>query len=443
VRPHLRPVLRTGLLFSFCSAIAIGQTLSSFACSPSVPAGSVATCTVSLSAKAPLAGVAVAIRTTGTGLVFPASITVPVYSYSVKFNVSTTTSTPVQTSIMSAIAGSVTKTAPLSITAAGSYSISQLACSPSELIPGGSAKCTVTLSAAAPAEGMVVGLSSNNATVVWVPSSVLIRSGSPLVEFTATASMQISTLQNVKLTATIPTHTRELLVTVDPTPSFHLSGNTAEITSATNGAYVYPTVNPPAWRGTLTERGSGSVSFVPVVGTSGVNFSNGGAQNTNASFINFAGAGFGDLFDADGEISFSLKSAYSFAERKALPPPVFSYVFDVYDSTVPHFHFLSYVSSGRLAFTYSTRGVTFAYTVPAGQEDALFGRGVVANVRITWTSTSNALYINDKLVSKAPFTPRLPTWSSLSALTIGSRSIRYNGGGYYSSVDAIADFKVR
>jgi hypothetical protein len=311
------------------------------------------------------------------------------------------------------------------------------------LSPGSSAKCIASLPVAAPTGGIVVGLSSSNATLLWVPSSALIQFGSSLVEFTATTSPQISTPQQVTLTATIPTDKETLVVKIDPTPLFHLQGNTTEITSASNGAAVYPTTAPPAWRGALTERGSGSLSFVPTVGSSGVNFSQGGAQNVNAAFINFTGDGFGGLFDTDGEISFSLRSAYSFAERKVLPAPAYSFAFEVYDNTVPHFHFMSYVSSGQLAFGYSTRGVSAFYIVPVGQEDVLFGRGVVANVRITWTSTTSSLYINNKLVRTATFAPKVPVWSSISALTIGARSTRFATGGYYSSVDAIADFKVR
>jgi hypothetical protein len=443
VRPQLRQVLKAGFLFSFCSAVAICQSLSSFTCSPSVPAGSTAVCTVSLTVKAPTTGFPVAIRSTGTGLSFPATVTVPIYAYSAQFNVLTTTATPAQTAVMSATAASITKTAPLAVTAPGSYSISQLTCTPATLIPGSSAKCIAALSAAAPTGGIVVGLSSSNATLLWVPSSALIPAGSPLVEFTATTSMQISTVQQVTLTATIPTDNRTLTVKIDPTPLFHLDGSTTEITSATNGAAVYPTTAPPAWRGTLTERGSGSLSFVPTIGSSGVSFREGGAQNANAAFINFTGDAFGGLFDADGEISFSLKSAYSFAERKALPAPAYSFAFEVFDNTAAQFHFMSYVSSGQLAFGYSTRGVSAFYVVPVGKEDALFGRGVVANVRIVWAGNTSALYINNQLVRTATFTPRVASWSSVSALTIGSRSTRFASGGYYSSVDAIADFKVR
>jgi hypothetical protein len=83
------------------------------------------------------------------------------------------------------------------------------------------------------------------------------------------------------------------------------------------------------------------------------------------------------------------------------------------------------------------------YTVPAGQEDALFGRDVVANVRITWMGTTSRLFINEKLVATTSGYAKAANWSSLSALTIGARSIRYAGGGYYASDDAIANFRIR
>lgn len=435
--------LHFGALLAFCTVAANAQSLASLSCSPSVPAGSSGTCTITLTAKAPASGVPVAIRVAGTGLSVPSLVTVPIYSYSATFRVVTTTSTPVQTAYITATVGTIAKTASLAVTAAGAYTISSLSCTPAKLIPGAAAKCAITLGSAAPTGGLPVTLTSSRPSTLSVPASVTVAAGGNVAQFTATASTQVNVIETVTLTAAIPSHQKTLAVVVDPTALFHLSGTTAEMIGLANGTPVYPTTAPASWRGTVNVRGSGYVSFAPGADLKGLSFRQGGAQNVNTAFINFTGDGFANLFDADGEISFTLKSAYTFAERKALPAPNFRFAFEVFDASVPHFHFMSYVSNGQLMFGYSTRGVSAFYTLPVGREDALFGRDVAMKVRIMWTANTSTLYINDQLVRTATFSPKVATWSSLSALTIGARNVRYNTGGFHASEDAISDFKIR
>jgi hypothetical protein len=83
------------------------------------------------------------------------------------------------------------------------------------------------------------------------------------------------------------------------------------------------------------------------------------------------------------------------------------------------------------------------YTVPSGKEDLLFGKDVVANIRITWASNSFSLYINGTLAQTNTPWPKIASWTSLSALTVGSRSARTLNGGYSASDDIIANFMIR
>jgi hypothetical protein len=76
--------------------------------------------------------------------------------------------------------------------------------------------------------------------------------------------------------------------------------------------------------------------------------------------------------------------------------------------------------------------------VPAGQEDTLYGAGVVLNVKMTWTPTSATLYLNGKAVTTISFVRVFPNWTSRSVFTIGSAV-----GGYYAADDALAQLKVR
>lgn len=451
--PWLALSFRLCVLPVVFTAGAMGQSLSSFTCTTPVPAGSAATCTVTLSASAPRAGVSVAIKspTTLGGLSFPSSVLVSMYARSVKFNVLTTASTPKQNAVMSATVGSITRTAPLSVGATGTYSISSSsACSPSPVIPGGSAVCSISLNAAAPVGGMVVSLTSSAATILPVPASVTIPAGAQVVYFPTTASRQLpdeTNVLNVILTAKIPTDSQAITVPIDPRPLFELKGNEAEVKrfdveNDTDGARVYASTAPSTWVGTLNVRNAGDVAFSTVTSANGLAnglaFKQGGAQNTNTAFVDFSGSGFANVFDAEGELNFALKSVHSFAQRKALPSSAIRFAFDVSDATLSRFHFMSYVVSGRLAFTYSARGVTGVYTVPAGQEDVLFGAGKVIRVRTTWTSAGAKLYINDNLVAQTAGVPIVFNWSSLSSVTIGSAR-----GGAYASDDAIADFKIR
>ena len=55
----------------------------------------------------------------------------------------------------------------------------------------------------------------------------------------------------------------------------------------------------------------------------------------------------------------------------------------------------------------------------------IFGKDVVAKIRLKWTSSSFSLYVNDVLVqTNSVSRPTAPNWSSLWLLTIGSRSTR-------------------
>jgi hypothetical protein len=263
-------------------------------------------------------------------------------------------------------------------------------------------------------------------------------------KFTATASNLATAVQNVTMTAAMQGSSRGTTVTLDPTPKFYLKGNNVELSLLTNGAAVTPSVTPAGCPGMLTVRGLGYVSFDPTVGTSGFDIHQNGAQNTNTAFLNFPGGVCGQLFDKSSEISFSLKSAHSFAERKLLPAPNARGIFEVYDYSGSMYVFsTSTTSAGALIFSFGAGGNSTIYRVPAGQEDVVFGRGVVAKIKIKWSPTSFSLYINGVLAQTNSATARSGNWSSNSAFTVGSRSVRLGGGGYYASDDTIAELVVR
>jgi hypothetical protein len=228
-----------------------------------------------------------------------------------------------------------------------------------------------------------------------------------------------------------------------PLPVFYLHGNTREIIGTANGSAVSPTIKPSGFGGTLTVRGSGYMTFDAVQGSDGLCFYAGGQQSANTSFINFLGRQLGSVFNRAGQISFTIQSAYSFVERSGLPTPNDRYVFDVYDKFAEQYHFRVYTSGGRLIFAYSTDGSPVStYTVPAGQEDATFGKGVVASIRIAWTNTSNKLFVNEQVVNTVTYSGTNPNWNTQSSLTIGAQGARGGTTGAFSFDDALAEFQV-
>jgi hypothetical protein len=76
---------------------------------------------------------------------------------------------------------------------------------------------TVTLSGAAPAGGIVVGLTSSNTEVVKVPATLTIAGGSSAASFTIDTST-VSTTASANITASYASVTRSASLTVRPRP---------------------------------------------------------------------------------------------------------------------------------------------------------------------------------------------------------------------------------
>ena len=197
--------------------------------------------------------------------------------------------------------------------------------------------------------------------------------------------------------------------------------------------------------GTVNARGKGYFSLVPIQGDDGMSFHVGGPQNTDTAFLRFTGTSVGAVFQTKGEIRFTLKSAYSFAERQALPSRNYRYVFDAFDATRRKFFFATSTSSGRLMLTYGVDGSEASYFyIPVGNEDVLFGLDVTLNVRITWDGKTTTMYLNDVQVYTALYTPYVSNWTSVSSIVLGAQNdTSQYPGGYYALDDVLADFEVR
>lgn len=230
-----------------------GPTPSSVVLSPtSVTGGASATGSITLSASAPTGGLSVALASSnGAVASVPASVTVPGGSTSTTFTVGTTSVTQTSSVTISATAGGVSRSAALTVAPAPSSSptLTGLSLNPDTVVEGSNSTGTVTLTAAAPTGGVVVSLTSGNASAATVPASVTVPAGATAASFTVVSGTTTGTSSSV-ITASAGGVSRTALFTVtsaNPT----LSNLSISPLSVTGGSSATGTV-------TLTAPATGS-----------------------------------------------------------------------------------------------------------------------------------------------------------------------------------------
>src|SRR6185369_565821 len=126
------------------------------------------------------------------------------------------------------------------------------------------------------------------------------------------------------------------------------------------------------------------VNFAAAQTGNGVYFQN-CCLNTSNAYYKFTSPKVGNIFDVNhGQITFYLKSRYSFAQRQVSASAP-RYAFDVRDGNDQHlFYFLTQVTGGYLFFNYGIAGSQQYAYVPQGNEDTQFGNGVTLKVKMTW-----------------------------------------------------------
>src|SRR2546425_249316 len=126
--------------------------------------------------------------------------------------------------------------------------LSSLTLSPSSVTGGNSSTGTVMLSVPAPSGDAVVSLSSSDASVATVPSSVTVPAGATTATFTVNTST-VTTSALVTISASYGGVTQTASVTVTPSPLPTLSSLTLSPTSVVGGAQSSTgtvTLNGPA-----------------------------------------------------------------------------------------------------------------------------------------------------------------------------------------------------
>ncbi|MCB1022610.1 MAG: hypothetical protein KDC27_21955, partial [Acidobacteria bacterium] len=165
-----------------------------------VTGGQPSTGTVTLSAAAPAGGILVNLSSNNANATVPASLVIPQGQTTGQFTVTTTTVASQQTAqINAASANTVNAALTINAPTAGQGQIACLALAPTAVTGGEPSTGKVTLSAAAPAGGILVNLSSNNANAT-VPGSLVIPQGQTTGQFTVTTTT-VASQQTAQITA--------------------------------------------------------------------------------------------------------------------------------------------------------------------------------------------------------------------------------------------------
>ena len=141
---------------------------------------------VTLDRLAPAGGAIVALASSNAALAsVPASVTIAAGATSASFTVTTTVPAANSSAIISGTLNAVVRTATLNVTAP---SLSSVSLAPASVFAGGPSTGTVTLTAAAPAGGALIALSSNTPALASVPASVSIAAGATSATFAVTTT---------------------------------------------------------------------------------------------------------------------------------------------------------------------------------------------------------------------------------------------------------------
>ncbi len=222
---------------------------------------------------------------------------------------------------------------------------------------------------------------------------------------------------------------------------FQVACKSSEVPSGnTNGQPVNPAVGP---HGTVKISGAGSITFDPFEPggspTDGFFCGVGGVTN-QSGYWNWSGAQIGTIFSpTGGDVIFYWKSYASMAQRNTDNKTGWS--FGVTDDGTRTLWRIEVSPAGGAYNTITwqanspSSGQYFdtTYTVNAGE---------IAKFRLSWTATTQSLYINDILIQSGATTAYTPSWGASSQFNIGASAGDNGFSGWKASKDTIADLQV-
>jgi hypothetical protein len=211
---------------------AAGPVLNTVTVNPATVTGAgTSTGTVSLSAAAPAGGVLVTLASSNTSAAtVPASVSVPAGAVSATFSITVNTVTSTSTVAISGVYSGVTKSANLTVNPpAATVSLLSITLSPTTIVGGKNSTGTAKLTAAAPAGGALVSLSSSNTAIAAVPASVAIPAGATSATFAVTTTPASSTA-SATISGTMAGTTKSASLTVSAATISAISVSPATVT---------------------------------------------------------------------------------------------------------------------------------------------------------------------------------------------------------------------
>ena len=224
----------------------------------SVVGGASSTATVTLSSVAPTGGLTIAVTSNQAFATVPATVTVASGTISTTFTVATTPVTADGTVTIAASVNGSSANALLKVTAP---KVLQLTLAPSVVNGGVSSTGTVTLSSAAPAGGVAVNLTSNQAFAT-VPSSVTVPAGALFTTFTV-QTVAVATSGNAVITGTVNGGSASAALTVNAPKLVSVAVNPTSVLGGVNSTGTV-TISSAAPVGGLAVTLSSDKSFASV-----------------------------------------------------------------------------------------------------------------------------------------------------------------------------------
>ena len=230
----------------------VGTTLTfaSLTCDRSVlQPGASTVCTLTASGPAPLGGAQATLTTSDPILTVPAIVTIPAGATTVTFTATASANGSNPGVVLTATRSGVSVSVTIPVLGVPPTLVS-FTCNPALLAGNSSGSCAVGIYPAAPAGGVVISISSDNA-LLTVPGSVIVNSGS----LSATFAVFVGTVannQNATLTATFNNSSLHALLSLVTPPA--LAAVSCTDRSLTSGAATTCTVTltKPALSGGAT-----------------------------------------------------------------------------------------------------------------------------------------------------------------------------------------------
>jgi hypothetical protein len=380
--------------------------VASVALSPtSVTGGATSTGTVTLSGAAPSGGAQVSLSSDTAGVTVPPSVAVTAGQTSATFTVSTTAVATGVTATITAAIGVTSATGALGV---NPVPVASVSVSPNLVVGGTSTTGTVTLSAPAPAGGIVVTLSGNSASAT-VPASVTVGPGATSATFSigtsaVSATTPITVTGSVQGSSASATFTiaSPTVISVVLTPSSLTGGASSSgvvyLTgpAPTGGAVITVSSSDPASASVPTQvtapAGASSVAFtvttVPVIATTSVTIT--------------VAAAVGSPRNASLTVSRAAVSSVSFTPNVVLGSQTTTGTVTL-NGTAPSGGFSVSLSSGNTAAV----TVPPSLSIPAGATSAMF------------VATSNAV----SSTASVSISATLDTTTRSATLTVAPASV--------------------